>query len=157
MTVLPQGALCYYRFVATTLDILLIEDNPGDQRLVREALNNPKSASRLHVISDGLEALAFLRREGKFSSSPTPHIILLDLNLPGKDGKEILREIKADPSLSSIPVIIFSSSTNEADIQECYQLRADSFVTKPLELHDFLEAVRGIERYWRSITLSHHP
>ena len=146
----------YYGVVPTTLDILLIEDNPGDQRLVREALATSGNSSRLHIIVNGLEALPFLRHEGKFSESPVPNIVLLDLNLPGRNGKDVLKEIKTDPVLSPIPVIIFSSSMNETDIAECLQLHAESFITKPIELHDFLEAVRGIERHWRSRALGTH-
>ena len=133
------------------IEILLVEDNPGDARLTREALRDAKVRNRLHVAADGVDALAFLRREGKHAAVPKPDLILLDLNLPKKDGREVLDEIKRDDGLRHIPVVILTTSQAEKDIIESYRLRANAFVTKPVDLEQFLKVVRSIEHFWLEI------
>ena len=130
------------------MNIVLIEDNPADQLLVREALAAGQSTSQLHVIADGLEAIEFLRRRGKFSKSVRPDLILLDLNIPGRSGKEVLKEIKTDPHLAFIPVVVFSSSKSEKDVKECYELHANSYITKPIDLDEFFHTIKAIEHFW---------
>jgi two-component system, chemotaxis family, response regulator Rcp1 len=136
---------------AKPIDILLVEDSPGDVRLTREAFKDSKVLNRLHVVKDGVEALAFLRRESLFSKAVRPDLILLDLNLPRKSGQEVLAEIKEDPDLKRIPVVILTVSKAEEDILRSYNLHANCYVTKPIELDRFLEAVRGIEDFWLAI------
>ena len=133
------------------IEILLVEDNPGDARLTREALRDARVRNNLHVAADGVEALAFLRRQGKHSAVPTPDLILLDLNLPKKDGREVLEEIKQDDHLRHIPVVILTTSQAERDIAESYRLRANAFVTKPVDLEQFLNVVQWIEHFWLEI------
>jgi len=133
------------------IEILLVEDNPGDARLTREALRDAKVRNNLHVAADGVEALAFLRREGKHAAVPKPDLILLDLNLPKKDGREVLDEIKRDDRLRHIPVVILTTSQAERDIAESYRLRANAYVTKPVDLEQFLKVVRSIEHFWLEI------
>jgi len=133
------------------IEILLVEDNPGDARLTREALRDAKVRNRLHVAADGVDALAFLRREGKHAAVPKPDLILLDLNLPKKDGREVLDEIKRDDGLRHIPVVILTTSQAERDIAESYRLRANAYVTKPVDLEQFLKVVRSIEHFWLEI------
>ena len=128
--------------------ILLVEDNPGDVLLTEEALSEAKVANDVHVARDGEEAMAFLRRESGFTDAPRPDLILLDLNLPRKDGREVLAEVKADPALRRIPVIVLTTSEAEEDILRSYDLHANSYVTKPLDIDDFLGAVRKIEGFW---------
>jgi CheY-like chemotaxis protein len=130
------------------IDILLVEDNPGDARLTREALQLSKVRNALHHARDGEEALEFLRREGKFAGAPTPDMILLDLNLPRRDGREVLEEIKADPKLMHIPVVILTSSQAEEDILRSYRLHANCFITKPVDLEQLTRVVQGIEQFW---------
>ena len=130
------------------IEILLVEDNPGDARLTREALSQSKVRNNLHRASDGEEAIAFLRREGAFASVPTPDLILLDLNLPRRDGREVLEDIKNDPSLKHIPVVILTSSQAEEDIIRSYQLHANCFITKPVDLEQLTKVVQGIEQFW---------
>ncbi|HUE77100.1 MAG TPA: response regulator [Longimicrobiales bacterium] len=132
-------------------EILLVEDNPADVRLTREALREAKVRSNLHVASDGVEALALLRKEGAYADAPRPDLILLDLNLPKKDGREVLKEIKGDRSLRSIPVVILTSSQAERDIVRAYELHANCYVTKPVELAQFIHVVQSIESFWFSI------
>jgi two-component system, chemotaxis family, response regulator Rcp1 len=132
----------------SAFEILLVEDNPGDVELTRESLSETTMSNHLHVAVDGVEAMSFLRREGRFQNVPTPHLILLDLNLPRKDGREVLRDIKASGALREIPVIVFSSSDLPADITQTYGLGANCYVAKPMELRQFEDAVRGIERFW---------
>lgn len=140
------------------IEILLVEDNPGDARLTREALRDAKVRNNLHVAPDGVEALAFLRRQGKHAAAPRPDLILLDLNLPKKDGREVLEEIKQDDRLRHIPVVILTTSQAERDIAESYRLRANAFVTKPVDLEQFLKVVRSIEHFWLEIVkLSRTP
>jgi two-component system, chemotaxis family, response regulator Rcp1 len=133
------------------IEILLVEDNPGDARLTREALRDAKVRNNLHVTPDGVEALAFLRRQGKHTAVPKPDLILLDLNLPKKDGREVLDEIKQDDQLRHIPVVILTTSQAERDIAESYRLRANAYVTKPVDLEQFLKVVQAIEHFWLEI------
>ncbi len=133
------------------IDILLVEDNPGDVRLTMEALKDVKMKNNLFVVNDGVEAIKFLRREGKYSSTPEPDLILLDLNLPKMDGREVLSEIKADPQLKSIPVVVLTISKAEEDIIRAYKLHANCYITKPVNLERFLEVVKAIEDFWISI------
>ena len=133
------------------IEILLIEDNPGDVRLTREALEDAKVLNALTVVSDGVDAMAFLRRQGKYHRAARPHLILLDLNLPKKDGREVITEIKQDPTLKSIPVVILTSSKAEEDIVKTYGLGANCYVTKPVDLERFLTVVRAVERFWLTI------
>src|SRR5438094_9043392 len=133
------------------IEILLVEDNPGDARLTKEALRDAKVRNNLHVVLDGVEALAFLRRQGKHAAVPKPDLILLDLNLPKKDGREVLEEIKQDDQLRHIPVVILTTSQAERDIAESYRLRASAFVKKPVDLEQFLKVVQSIEHFWLDI------
>ncbi len=132
----------------TPIEILLVEDSPGDVRLTREGLREAKVRNRLHAVSDGEEAMAFLRREGKYADAVRPDLILLDLNLPRKDGREVLAEAKSDPDLRRIPVVILTSSTDEADVLRAYDLQANCYVTKPVDLGGFIEAVKAVEGFW---------
>jgi CheY-like chemotaxis protein len=133
------------------IQILLVEDNPGDVRLTREALKDSKMHNTLHVASDGVEALRFLRGQGEYKGSPRPDIILLDLNLPRKDGREVLAKIKADESLRRIPVVILTTSDDEHDILRSYDLHANCYITKPLDLRQFATIVKTIENFWFQI------
>jgi two-component system, chemotaxis family, response regulator Rcp1 len=136
---------------AETVEILLVEDNAGDVVLVREALREGKIRNDIHVAVDGVEAMKFLRRQGEFKEAPRPDLILLDLNLPRKDGREVLAEIKSDPELQAIPVVILTTSQHEADVVKSYQLHANSFITKPVGFEQFLKVMRGIEDFWFEI------
>jgi two-component system, chemotaxis family, response regulator Rcp1 len=133
------------------IEILLVEDNPGDADLAREALENSKIRNTLHVVGDGEEAMAFLRQSGKYETAPRPDLILLDLNLPRKDGREVLAEIKSDEHLKRIPVVILTISKDEEDILRSYNLHANCFITKPIDLHQFLHVVKAIEDFWLTI------
>ena len=133
------------------VEILLVEDNPGDVELTREALLDTKMHMRLSVVPDGVEALAFLRRERDYADAPRPDLILLDLNLPKKDGRGVLAEIKEDPSLRQIPVVVLTSSQAEQDIVRAYELHANCYVTKPVDLDQFVKIVRSIEQFWFTI------
>jgi len=133
------------------IEILLVEDNAADVRLTREALKDAKVRNQLHVAADGVEATAFLRREGRHAGAPRPDLVLLDLNLPKKDGREVLGEIKQDAGLQNIPVVILTTSQAEEDVLRSYQLRANAYVTKPVDLERFLEVVRSIESFWLEI------
>jgi CheY-like chemotaxis protein len=137
--------------ISHPIDILLVEDNPGDVRLTIEALKENKLQNNLHVVKDGLEAMAFLRQEGEHTDAPRPDLILLDLNLPGKDGREVLEEIKADEGLRRIPVVILTTSQAEEDILKTYDLHANCYVTKPVDLDQFTKVVRSIEEFWLTI------
>jgi CheY-like chemotaxis protein len=130
--------------------ILLVEDNPGDVRLVQEELRESKITSQLHAVSDGKDALAFLRKQGIYINAGRPDLILLDLNLPRKDGREVLAEIKADPDLLRIPVVILTSSEAEEDILNSYNHHANCYITKPLDLETFIEVVQAIQDFWIS-------
>ena len=133
------------------IEILLVEDNPGDVELTREALHDGKIHMNLSVVSDGVEALAFLKREGAFAGAPRPDLILLDLNLPRKDGRAVLAEIKEDSSLRHIPVVVLTSSQAEQDIVRAYDLHANCYVTKPVDLDQFITIVRSIEQFWFTV------
>ena len=131
--------------------VLLIEDNAGDARLAREALRDAKVRNHLTWMPDGVEALAFLRREGPHAGAPRPDLILLDLNLPKKDGREVLSEIKQDESLRYIPVVILTTSKAEEDILKSYHLHANCYVTKPVDLEKFITVVQSIDRFWLTV------
>jgi CheY-like chemotaxis protein len=133
------------------VEILLVEDNPGDVRLTVEALKEGKVRNRLHVAADGVEALAFLRREGKHAGAPRPDVVFLDLNLPRKDGRQVLAEIKADIDLRTIPVVVLTTSSSEQDILRSYDLHANCYITKPVDLEQFIAVVKGIEDFWLTI------
>ncbi len=133
------------------IEVLLVEDNPGDVRLMQEALKDAKVHNNLHVVYDGDDAMSFLRREGKYSGAPEPNLIMLDLNLPGKDGREVLDEIKNDSALKHIPVVIVTTSSAEEDILKSYKLHANCYVTKPVNIEQFIKVVRAIEDFWFSI------
>ncbi|CAN5808381.1 response regulator [soil metagenome] len=133
------------------IEILLVEDNRGDVRLTQEALTEGKIRNNLHVVTDGVVALEYLRREGGHVDAVRPDLILLDLNLPRKDGREVLEVIKADPKLRCIPVVIFTSSQAEQDIIRAYDLHANCYVSKPVELDRFIEVVKSIVDFWFSI------
>ena len=133
------------------IEILLVEDNPGDVRLAQEAFKESKVRNALFVIEDGVEAMAFLRREGKYAQAPRPDLILLDLNLPRKDGREVLAEIKADDDLKRIPVVMLTISKAEEDILRAYNLHVNCYITKPIDLDQFMEVVKTIEDFWLTI------
>ncbi len=133
------------------IEVLLVEDNPGDVRLMQEALKDAKVHNNLHVVYDGDDAMSFLRREGKYSGAPEPNLIMLDLNLPGKDGREVLDEIKNDSALKHIPVVIVTTSSAEEDILKSYKLHANCYVTKPVNIEQFIKVVRAIEDFWFTI------
>ncbi len=142
--------MCPEKFVKP-IDILLVEDNPGDADLARETLENSKVYNKLHVVDDGEKAMAFLRREGKFADAPRPDLVILDLNLPKKDGREVLAEIKSDRDLKRIPVVILTISSDEEDILKTYDLHANCFITKPIDLNQFIKVVESIEDFWLTI------
>lgn len=133
------------------IEILLVEDNPGDVRLTQEALKETKILNNLSVVMDGEEAMAFLRQEGDFADAVRPDLILLDLNLPKKDGREVLAEIKEDDELKQIPVVVLTVSQAEQDILKTYELHANCYITKPIDLHQFVEVVKAIEDFWLTI------
>lgn len=133
------------------IDILLVEDNSGDVRLTREALKEGKVFNSLHVVGDGIEALAFLRHEGQYAKSAHPDIILLDLNLPRMDGRELLAKIKTDPDLRRIPVVILTTSKAEEDIIKTYDLHANCYITKPVDIDCFIKVVKSVEEFWFTI------
>ena len=133
------------------VEILLVEDNPGDERLTREALKEGKVYSNLHWVKDGVEAMEFLRRQGKYQDVPRPDIILLDLNLPKKDGREVLQDIKNDPELKRIPVVILTTSKAEEDVLRSYDLHANCYVTKPVDLEKFIVVVKSIDVFWLTV------
>jgi len=133
------------------VEILLVEDSPTDALLTKEAFIDAKLINRLHLVVDGVEALAFLRKEGKFADAPRPHIILLDLNLPRKDGRQVLAEIKEDDDLKTIPVVVLTSSKAEQDILKSYNLHANCYVTKPVDFGSFVEAAKLIENFWFAV------
>lgn len=139
------------RQTGPAIEILLVEDNPGDVRLTQEALKEGRITNRLHVVDDGEKALVFLRQEGEYADSPRPDIILLDLNLPKKDGRQVLAEIKSDPQLRRIPVVVLTTSKAEEDILRSYDLHANCYITKPVDLDQFLGVVRSIEDFWLTV------
>jgi two-component system, chemotaxis family, response regulator Rcp1 len=133
------------------VEILLVEDNEGDARLAREALRETKLRNNLHHVADGEEAMAFLRKQGGYAGRPTPDLVLLDLNLPRKDGREVLKEIKADEHLKRIPVVILTTSRAEEDIVRSYDLHANCYISKPLGMEQFVKVVRSVEDFWFTI------
>ncbi|GAB3453273.1 response regulator [Insolitispirillum peregrinum] len=136
------------------IEILLVEDNPGDARLTFEALRHGTSTSNIHHVSDGEQALHYLRKTGPFVDSPTPDIVLLDLNLPRRNGREVLADMKSDPALRSIPVVALTTSSARDDVNACYALGANAYMVKPVEFDRFVEAIRSFEEFWlRTVTL----
>jgi two-component system, chemotaxis family, response regulator Rcp1 len=130
------------------MHLLLVEDNPADAFLVRTGLDLAQSTNELHVVSDGTEALRFLRREGHFSGAPRPKLVIIDLNMPKMDGRELLHTIRVDSMLSSMPVLILTTTDSAADIDLCYRLGANSFVTKPTDIQEFFDLIRSIDTFW---------
>ena len=135
------------------IQILLVEDSPSDAKLTISALKLAKVANELHHVEDGVEAIEFLKRQGKYEKSPRPDLILLDLNLPRKDGREVLKEMKEDPKYCNIPVIVLTTSNAEKDVLQSYQLHCNCYVTKPVNFDRFLECVRSIEQFWLSVVV----
>jgi CheY-like chemotaxis protein len=138
------------------VEILLVEDNPGDVRLTQETLKDAKVLNRVSVVADGVAALAFLRRQGSYAQAVRPDIILLDLNLPKKDGREVLAEVKADPHLRRIPVVVLTTSAAEKDILKSYDLHANCYITKPVGMDQFAQVVNTIEDFWFTIVKLPH-
>lgn len=134
-----------------TIEILLVEDNPGDIDLIKEALEDAGVTNKLNVVRDGQEALAYLRKEGSYAKAKRPGIILLDLNLPRKDGREVLKEVKADANLRSIPVIVLTTSGDEEDIARAYDLRANCYITKPMDFEQFMRVIRSMADFWLTV------
>ena len=141
---------------AKTIEVLLVEDSPGDVRLTREAFKDAKVLINLSVASDGVEAMAFLNREGDHALAPRPDLILLDLNLPKKDGREVLEEIKESVSLRTIPIVILTTSASEEDVLRSYRLHANCYISKPVDLDGFLKVVKSIDNFWLSIVKLPH-
>ena len=133
------------------IEILLVEDNPGDARLTREALREGKVRNNLHIARDGVEALAFLRREGAFANATRPDLVLLDLNLPRKDGREVLAQVKDDNELKTIPIVVLTTSSAEIDILRSYSLHANCYITKPVDLEQFVQVVKSIDDFWLTV------
>ena len=133
------------------VEILLAEDNPGDARLTEKAFDRGNVVNNLHVVENGIETMKFLTREGEYREKPRPDIVLLDLNMPGKDGWEVLEEVRDDPELARIPVIVLTSSEAEKDIVKSYELQANAYLTKPVDFQGFLEIVDGFEQFWLSV------
>ena len=136
-----------------SVDILLVEDNPGDARLAQEGMKESKMLNKMHVVKDGVEAMAFLRHEGPYSDAPQPDLILLDLNLPKKDGREVLAEIKSDEDLKRIPVVILTTSRAEEDILKTYDHHANCYITKPIDFDQFMNVVNSIDTFWLNIVI----
>jgi two-component system response regulator len=134
-----------------SIEVLLVEDNEGDVRLTKEALKEGKLFVHLNVVRDGLEAIAFLRRVGVYAQAPAPDLILLDLNLPKKDGREVLQEIKADSALMHIPVVVLTTSAAESDVLTTYGLHANCYITKPVDMEQFIKVVQLLEEFWFTI------
>ncbi len=133
------------------IEILLVEDNPGDVRLTQEAVREAKIRNTLNVVNDGEQAIAYVRRQGEYADRPRPDLILLDLNLPRKDGREVLQDLKSDPDLHRIPVVVLTSSAAEQDILRTYDLYANAYVTKPVDLEQFMRVVSSIQDFWLNI------
>jgi len=133
------------------VEILLVEDNPGDARLMTEALSNSRAALHLNVVEDGVEAMAFLHRQDVYAQAPRPDLILLDLNLPRKDGREVLAEIRADSSLRRIPVVVLTTSEAQTDVRRAYELNANCYITKPSGLDQFVAVVKSIQYFWSAV------
>jgi len=141
----------YGKEMGKPIEILLVEDNPGDVRLTMELLRESKIRNRVSVVNDGIGAMAYLRKEAEFSGAPRPDLILLDLNMPRKDGREVLAEIKQDPDLKRIPVVVLTTSSAEEDIVRSYNHHANAYITKPVDLDQFAKVVRSIEEFWFTI------
>lgn len=139
------------RIQGSPIEVLLVEDDPGDVVMTREAFEDNKVRNTLHVVSDGVEAMAFLRCEGEYASTPRPDIVLLDLNLPRKDGREVLAEVKADPELCRIPIVVLTTSEAEEDILRSYSLHANAYVTKPVDFDQFIRVVRQIDEFFVTV------
>ncbi len=139
------------RKIKRPIEILLVEDNPGDVRLTKEVLKETHAPNNLNVVWDGVEAMAFLHREDQYKDAPCPDIILLDLNLPRMDGRELLAEIKADQALKHIPILVLTTSEADADVLKAYRLHANCYIVKPLELDRFIEVMEAIEHFWLMI------
>ena len=137
--------------ITKPIEILLVEDSAGDVRLVQEALQEAKVRNSMAVVGDGVEALAYLRRQGRYARAPRPGLVLLDLNLPRKNGFEVLQEIKADDNLKRIPVVVLTTSQSEQDVVKSYDLSANAYITKPVDLEQFLVVVKAIEDFWLEI------
>jgi two-component system, chemotaxis family, response regulator Rcp1 len=135
----------------TPVEILLVEDSPTDALLAREALEYAKVCNRLHLVTDGVEAIAFLRREGPYAAAPRPDLILLDLNLPKKDGRQVLSEIKSDEDLKFIPVVVLTTSSADADVIQSYGLHANCYIVKPVDFDKFADVVRTLESFWFAV------
>jgi CheY-like chemotaxis protein len=133
------------------IEILLVEDSPSDAALTIEALKAGKIANRLNHVEDGVEAMSFLRRQGKYAKAARPDLIMLDLNLPKKDGREVLAELKNDPDLKLIPIIVLTTSRSDKDILQSYQLNANCYITKPVDFTNFVEVVKSIEQFWLTV------
>jgi CheY-like chemotaxis protein len=133
------------------IEVLLVEDDPGDVMMTREAFQDYKLRNQLHVVSDGAEAMAFLRQEGEYAGRPRPDLVLLDLNLPRMDGRQVLEAIKSDPELASIPVVVLTTSENEDDVLRSYSLHANAYVTKPVDFQRFIEVVRQIDDFFVTV------
>jgi CheY-like chemotaxis protein len=142
--------------IGKVAEILLVEDNPGDVRLTQEALRDGKVYNNMNVVGDGVEAMAFLRREGAYTSAPRPDLILLDLNMPKKNGREVLTEIKADDGFKNIPVIILTTSQAEQDILKSYELQANCYITKPVDLEQFNRVIKSIKDFWLTVVKLPH-
>jgi len=139
------------KMIVKPIEILLIEDNLGDVRLVEETFKEYKVKNKLHIAYDGIEAINFLKKKGDYASMPRPDLILLDLNLPKKDGREVLDDIKKDDNLKSIPIVILTTSREEEDILRSYNLHANCYITKPVDLDQFIKIVKSVEDFWLSI------
>jgi two-component system, chemotaxis family, response regulator Rcp1 len=135
----------------TPIEILLVEDNPGDVRLATEALRETGLAHRLNVVPDGITALRFLHQEGEFMGANRPDLVLLDLNIPKKDGREVLAQVKADPALQTIPVVVLTTSQNEDDVVASYRLHANCYIVKPVNLDQFMHAIEAVEDFWLNV------
>jgi two-component system, chemotaxis family, response regulator Rcp1 len=133
------------------IEILLVEDSPSDTELTLEALKAGKIANHLSIVEDGVQAMEFLRRQGPYADVPRPDLIMLDLNLPRKDGREVLAELKSDPGLRSIPVVVLTTSRNDVDVLRVYQLNGNCYITKPVDFNQFLEVVKSIGKFWLSV------
>ncbi len=133
------------------IEIMLVEDNPGDVRLTVEALKEARMTNALHVTQDGVEAMSFLRREQPYGEAPRPDLIILDLNLPKKDGREVLTEIKGDPTLRQIPVVVMTTSSDDRDVLRAYDHHVNCYITKPVDFDQFVRVVRSVDDFWLSI------
>ncbi|MEX2572386.1 MAG: response regulator [Gemmatimonadota bacterium] len=133
------------------VDILLVEDNPGDVDLTLEALEEAKLRNNVHVVEDGVAAMAFLRNEGRYAGSPRPDLVLLDLNMPRKDGRAVLKEIKEDDDLRQIPVVVLTTSEAEKDVLDAYEYRANAYIVKPVDFEQFFRTIRSLEDFWLTV------